>query len=268
MSQRPGKEGTLQASIIQAVTWYFRLYTDIDLRFDQPTSGQQGTNLESGRGKPYDLGVFYDGSTVLLLEIKDRQDDDSFDEENELQQKTLKSLWNQGVEVWYAYNSWNWSENPAPQPAIVLGDTHALAPHDFSNPLAENGAPPATQLQDLLERAAGARRSNARLADLLERDPAAFDFVNNRTLIILVNIDEKKFKLLASASQLRFAKKYFDTHASQREKLLKRLNSIDDQFGLWLAKFMFHTRDISDGIAIRRDSPEEPGDDAPNDFEF
>jgi hypothetical protein len=263
MSKRAGQENNLQLMVYGAIRWYFCLHSKLAKRpvIDGPSSGQQGTDLNKRGGKPYDLGVFYDDARVLLLELKDRRDNNEFDgmEEGDRQHLALKALWQRGVHIWYAYNSWDWDYLDRDEADLLL-DVHALTPLDFKNPLPTPLDPPAATLKGLLESLCDQGAAGVRLNDVLAREPAFIEQMSVHTLVVLVNVDQGLYEILESPKQLMSAKIYYQTDPLDRPKVLAALEKKDDVFGVWLANFMF---ELADGpgldIGPEEDDPEPKG---------
>lgn len=259
--KRPGQEENLKAAIIRAIDWYFSLYALGFAKFDNPSTRQQGTDLNKGAGKPYDLGVFLRSASVLLLELKDRQDDNSFNSWEADQNISLTQLWRRGIFVWYAFNGWNWSSNPNPEPPTALEETLVLSPERCAS-YCTNPFSVQETLRSLLNKLTGDETNNLPLAELLSRDASAFEHINNHSLIVLVDLHERQFMTVNNAEALKEVSKYFRTLEADRPSLLKTLEG--DPFSHFLANYVFELKDGSMNIANDEgDSPSADKDSSP-----
>lgn len=262
MGTRPSQEENLKLGIVRAIEWYFRFHSEF-VRVDSGTSAQESTNLQKGKGKPYDLAVFLKGTFALLFELKDCQDDGSFSQwnssHNQRQNASLIRLWNLGVFIQYAFNGWNWTLVPDPEPPFVLLSTQVLEPDDFAT-YVEKSQPEPESLKALLDKVTESKAKNSRLTMLLEQDPAAFQSLSNHALIVLVNIEEERFMLLDTAKPLKQISKYYEAKEEERDEILEQLQ--DDEFSHWLATYMFELKDGRlQAMLDAADSPSE--DDSP-----
>jgi hypothetical protein len=244
LTKRAAQEENLKAMLISALTWHFCFHEGMTRRtlpvLDTPSTRQQGSDLLKGSGKPYDLGVFYEGCRVLMLELKDRRDNDKFEGMSELdpQHLALKAFWDRGIQVWYAYNSWNWDHKKKHWDS-VLAEVHALPPAQFKNPLPTPLSPAATPLVDLLKLLSDADAISVRLHELLALDPSFIDALDGHTLIVLANIDDNAFEIMETPAQLKKARTYFKIESALQATTLEALVAIGDDFGVWLATLMF-----------------------------
>ncbi|MCW5299574.1 hypothetical protein DXT88_15465 [Herbaspirillum lusitanum] len=229
--------------MVRAIQWYFHSHTEF-VQVDGVSISQESTNLQKGKGKPYDLAVFLKGTFALLFELKDCQDDGSFSQwnspHNQEQNSSLIQLWKLGVFIRYAFNGWNWTLVPAPEPPHVVQSTLVLEPRDFAT-YVEKSLPEPESLKSLLDRLTNSNFTNHRLTVLLERDPSAFQSLSNHALIVLANIEEERFMLLDTAAPLKLVHKYYEAEEEERAEILAQLQ--DDEFGHWLAMHMFELKD-------------------------
>jgi hypothetical protein len=225
----PSYESEIQKNIIDAVEFFFTApdfgyqipYEKI--RVVTPASGGQARKAEDFGRKPYDFAFYADKTIVLFFEVKERLPSGRLSEFKSDQKDMLNTLAENGVDIRYAYNSWNFDWGRRLTPPEVLQQAHVREAKDMKVPILTKPLHPALILEDYLRQAASS--SNHKFVDVLAKDIRQIANLNSMPLMVLANLDGPDVEILidrAPSGALRMMKKLFNLASDQRDmELLK-----------------------------------------------
>lgn len=259
-------EAEIQHAIIDAVQYFFTSsefgigIPREDIRVLCPPSGGQARTINDFGRKPYDVGIYALDTIVIFLEIKERGKSGAISGFNVSQQGMLKGLANNGVDIPYAYNGWDFTWAQRLSASQVLQQAHVRKAHQMCNPVLTNPLAPAQILADYLSAATSS--SSRRLAEILESDIHQLDNLNSMPLMIMANLDPKNAKVLVDRppkEALKLMKNLFNLPQSGRNKLIaKLLSSPSGPSVALMAQAIFDMRDNWDNSSKMTHQPRHP----------
>lgn len=197
----------------------------------EPESGQQTSSAEAFGRKPYDVAIYAKDTAVIFLEVKERRKNGTIPEfRPEGQHETLLTLQNNGIEVSYAYNGWDFIVAEEKHPKYVLENTHVRNSRDMSKVVQCPPLPPAEILEIYLQNKTSSKGSST-LIQLLNTDKRLLDRFNSMPLMILANlnketalIDKEPLKMIKKMKEL------FSFTPEEREGFLNKQSNSKRQY--------------------------------------
>ena len=226
----PRNETEIQNAIIEAIEYYFTesqygpMISRSDIRICTPASGAQAKEVEAFGRKPFDVGFFALNTTALFFEIKERNTSGRVAEFKDKQLSMLKTLAQNGVDIRYAYNTWDFSWSVRLPENEVLERAHVREAKHMKEKIDILPIAPAQTLLDYLNQTGSG--GGKKLVDVLSKSFRNIDNFNSMPLMILTNLDAQHSKVLidrAPAGALKMMKLFFDLSDNNRSDIRAKL---------------------------------------------
>lgn len=256
----PKHENEIQLAIIEAIKFFFEdSQYGFSLQSEKittlaPTSGGQARYVDDFGRKPYDFAIYALNTVVLFFEVKERDKLGNIQEFKEQQYKMLKILANNGVDIRYAYNAWDFKLGHNLSKPDVLLQTHVRNAVDMIDKVKIDPVHPAKILEEYLTEVTSA--GSQTLVEILRKDVSQMNNFNSMPLMVLMNLGLSETNILidrAPSGTLKKIKDFFDLDATERENKLSQMSAKKRTEIEPLAKAIFDMKDSwLNGQAIRQ----------------